>query len=97
METKDRPTCPHCGAHLLKWMPPPESSWGSYFQYACFNDECPIYQRGWDWMMKHYQVKASYRYRLDPQTGEEGPLPVWSPNAIRNMIVESDESEVNHE
>jgi hypothetical protein len=97
MTIPDRPTCPHCGAHLLKWMPPDNSSWGSHFQYACFNDECPYYVRGWEWMMKTYQVKASYRYRLDPQTGEEGPLAVWSPNAVRNMIVDSDEPENDHE
>lgn len=93
MEKKEKPTCPHCGARLLKWMPPAESSWGANVQYACFNDECSYYKRGWDHMMEKYQVKASYRYRLDPRTGKSGPLPVWSPGAIRDRIVEQNEKD----
>jgi len=93
MNKKDQPACPHCGARLLKWMPPADSSWGQHYQYACFNDECPYYQRGWDWMMNKYQMKASYRYRLDPATGESGPLPVWSRTAIRDLIVASQDEE----
>jgi hypothetical protein len=93
MENKDKPTCPHCGARLLKWIPPAASSWGECFQYACFNDECSYYQRGWDWMKQKFNVTASYRYRLDPATGDQGPLPVWSKDAIRNMIAEDDRNE----
>jgi len=43
--------------------------------------------RGWAWMESHFQVKASYRYRLDPFTGEQGPLPVWSVEALRSQII----------
>jgi hypothetical protein len=39
-------------------------------------------------MMKSQNVKASYRHRLDPETGESGPLPVWSYNALRGQIIE---------
>lgn len=93
MDKEGNPTCPHCGARLLKWMPPSNSSWGNHYQYACFNDECPYYVRGWDHMMKNYQARASYRYRLDPVTGESGPLPVWSRTAIRDLIIEAKDEE----
>ncbi len=44
-------------------------------------------------MMENYEVKASYRYRFDPATGQSGPLPVWSPSAIRDRIVEKNDKE----
>ncbi|MFH1861309.1 MAG: ogr/Delta-like zinc finger family protein [bacterium] len=92
-EHQDRPACPHCGARLLKWLPPPNTSWGGSIQYACFNDDCPYYMRGWEHMMNKYQMKASYRFRLDPVTGETGPLAVWSKTAARNCIVPTENEE----
>jgi hypothetical protein len=38
-------------------------------------------------MQSQFNVAASYRYRLDPATGEQGPLPVWSPQALRSDIL----------
>jgi hypothetical protein len=44
-------------------------------------------------MKDNFQQKASYRYRYNPQNDEEGPLPVWSPDALRDGIVEEEEEE----
>jgi hypothetical protein len=41
-------------------------------------------------MREQFHVNASYRHRLDPATGEEGPLPVWSPEALREAIIRPD-------
>lgn len=38
-------------------------------------------------MKEHFNVKASYRFRLDPTTGETGPLPVWSKQALRGSVI----------
>ena len=81
-------TCPHCDSQLLKWSNPDGSSWGQVFQYVCFNDECPYYKRGWEWMSDQFNAHASYRYRLDPATGETGPLPVWSDDALKDQIID---------
>lgn len=85
--------CPHCGTKLVRWENPPLGSWGEGFQLVCFNDECPYFVRGWDWMNERYAVKASYRFRCDPATGETGPLPVWSKSALRESILADEEEE----
>ena len=91
MSHADIPKCPHCGKNLRKWKTPPLSTWSSSYHWVCFNDECPYFVRGWDWMMESQKVKASYRYRQDPETGSAGPLPVWSYDAHKGEIIEDSE------
>jgi len=88
MESQATPTCPHCHKNLVKWANPELSSWSGAYQWVCFNDDCPYYVRGWEWMIQHFGKKASYRHRLDPTNGETGPLPVWSKDAMRSSIIE---------
>ena len=82
--------CPHCGATLSRWAPPDTSSWGGEYQLVCFDDKCPYHVRGWEWMKEQFQQKVSYRYRFDPETGEEGPLPVWSETALKDGILDDE-------
>ncbi len=83
--------CPHCSGKLSLWRTPMDSSWGGAEHLVCFNDECPYFRKGWKHMMDKYEVPASYRFRHDPDTGANGPLPVWSPDALRNFIVDEGE------
>ncbi|MCP4724303.1 MAG: hypothetical protein GY863_04680 [bacterium] len=89
MSEKEKPKCPHCGKRLLMWETPADSSWGITIKLVCFNDECTYYIKGWKWMEEKFQQKASYRYCLDPDSGKEQPLPVWSPSALKDRVVES--------
>jgi hypothetical protein len=86
----EQPTCPHCDAALEPFKLPDEGGWDSDFHVACFNDECPYYVKGWQWMQERYGVKSSYRYRLDPATGKASPIAVWSPTALRDRIMDAD-------
>jgi hypothetical protein len=41
-------------------------------------------------MEERYGVKSSYRYRLDPVSGEASPVAVWSPDALKDRILDAD-------
>jgi len=87
----DKTVCPHCGHKMKKWKVPPESTWTNEYHWICFNDDCPYYRKGWKWMEEKYEQRASYRHSYNPETGQTGPIPVWSPNALKSGILEEDE------
>jgi hypothetical protein len=86
-EAQDTATCPHCNARLQPMQMPEEGGWNAITVLVCFDNECPYYRKGWDWMWEQYQVKASYRYRLNPASGKASPLAVWSDSALRDRII----------
>jgi len=89
-ETPARAQCPHCDQPLQLFKLPADAGYSSEFHLACFNDECPYYVRGWEWMDEKYGVKASYRFRVDPDAGTPSPIAVWSPDALKDRILEAD-------
>ena len=89
MTTSQHPVCPHCETALQAFELPDNTGWESVFHLACFNDECSYFVRGWEHMESNYAVKASYRYRFDPFTGQVSPLAVWSSSALKDRIIEA--------
>ena len=89
MTEPKRTICPHCGAPLAR-LELPEAVFDHPYDFACFNDECPYYVRGWKWMEQQFGVTSSYRYRIDGQSGFPSPIAVWSPTALRSSIVPDD-------
>lgn len=88
MVHKKIPRCPHCGQEMKKWKVPIASTWPNEFFYVCFNDACSYFVQGWERIWEQTATKASYRCRLDPDTGKFEPLPVWSSDALKDDIIE---------
>lgn len=86
--TDTAPSCPHCGVALAKWTIPPNLPFDEPWHWVCFNDECPYYVKGWQWMAERFGRSCSYRYRQNPVTGESGPLATWSREALKDGVIE---------
>jgi hypothetical protein len=87
---EDKTICPHCHTKMKKWKIPAFSTWTAEYFYVCFNDECSYFVRGWEHMDKSLQAGCSYRHRYDPETGQTGPLPVWSKEALKDCCLTED-------
>jgi SAM-dependent methyltransferase len=88
---KETLQCPYCGGKMKKWAVPDnpfEATWSNDFLYICFNDQCPYYVRGWDHMYKTTHRLASYRLMYNPDRDVCSPIPVPSPKALRESIIE---------
>jgi len=72
---------------MARWRVPPDATWPNEFFYVCFNDQCPYFVQGWQVLWEQQQTRASYRCRLDPDSGKFVPLPVWSSQALKENIV----------
>jgi len=83
--------CPHCGEQLKKWAVPDNpfcQTWDNDFMYICFNDLCDYYVRGWDFMYKEANKTMSYRLMYNPEKNRCMPIPVPSPRALREGIID---------
>ncbi len=85
---QERPVCKHCGRPMTKWRTPQLANWDTDWFWVCFEDDCEYFQRGWAWMEARFEQRSSYRYHIDPASGNSGPLPVWSVQALKNGIIE---------
>ena len=93
--TQPKPSCPHCSMEMKLWEVPPINvgdglGWGAPFLYLCFNDDCPLYQQGWDNMMENYAHTASYRCMNYPGTEQYELIPVFSDQGGRGQIIDEE-------
>jgi len=83
--------CPHCDEKMKKWAVPEnpfEATWENDFLFICFNDDCPYYLRGWDHVYRTTSRIASYRFMYNQEKDICSPIPVPSPNALRESIID---------
>jgi SAM-dependent methyltransferase len=86
--------CPYCGDRLLKWEVPDNpfsQTWDNDYMYICFNDECSYFVRGWDVMAKGANRTQSYRLMYNPEKDCCMPIPVPTPKALREGIIEEND------
>lgn len=79
----ERPKCPHCNKEMSIWEVPAISvgdglGWGEPFLFICFNDDCSLFNKGWDDLMENVGHKSSYRCMNYPGTDTYEVLPVFS-------------------
>jgi SAM-dependent methyltransferase len=85
--------CPHCNDRLRKWVVPDNpfvQTWDNEFMYICFNDACPYFVQGWDHMFEEGNRGISYRLMYNPVKDYCTPIPVPTPKALREGIVEEE-------
>jgi hypothetical protein len=83
--------CPYCDSKMKKWAVPEnpfEVTWDNEFMYICFNDHCSYYVRGWDHIYQSTKRMASYRFMYNPDKDVCAPIPVPSPKALRESIID---------
>ena len=95
MMNQDKPLCPHCNKEMNIWEVPPINfgdglGWGSPYLYLCFNDECPLYTKGWDNIMDNYSHHASYRCFTYPDKKNFECMPVFSPMGATGQIIDDE-------
>jgi SAM-dependent methyltransferase len=84
-------SCPYCEARMKKWAVPENpfaQTWDNEFMYICFNDACPYFVRGWDFMHKEGNQGMSYRLMYNPEKDRCMPVPVPSRQALKESIIE---------
>jgi SAM-dependent methyltransferase len=87
-------SCPHCGSEMDPIRTPLESSWGGELHHICFNDDCSYFTNSWNALENQRIEKTGYRCRMDPRGGC-GPAPVWSEDALKDLVVNEETDETN--
>lgn len=92
-EASDPLVCPYCGERLKKYEVPHSVYEIDYWYeadhlYICFNDSCPYFERGWEWMWSQMRRNVSYRHMYNPTTRKSGPIPVPTYYALKEGIIE---------
>ncbi|MEW6140260.1 MAG: methyltransferase domain-containing protein [Thermodesulfobacteriota bacterium] len=86
--------CPHCGSEMDPIRTPIDSTWGGELHYVCFNDGCCYFVKSWEALENQGIEKTGYRCRMDPR-GACGPAPVWSADALKDLVVDEETDETD--
>ena len=91
--SQDKPKCPHCKEEMSIWEVPSITvgdglGWGEPYLFICFNDDCSLYESGWEGMQENFGRHASYRCMNYPGTEQYECIPVFSPMGAKGQIID---------
>ena len=67
--------------------------WGVPYLFVCFNNNCPLYKKGWEQIKTHYGHIASYRCILYPGTNQFETMLIFSPSGGTGQIIDKEIAE----
>lgn len=92
---QEKPVCPHCGEKMKIWEIPPIAvgdglGWDSPYMYVCFNNDCPLFNEGWENLWENYSQNASYRCIRSPHSSNFEIMPVFSSIGGQGQIIDDE-------
>ncbi len=92
---QEKPLCPHCSKEMSLWEVPSIPmgdglGWGEPYLFVCFNDECPLYLKGWDSVQENFGHNASYRCMCYPRSGKFECMPVFGKSGGSGQVVDDE-------
>jgi hypothetical protein len=90
--TQERPKCTYCGMKMHIWEVPQFPfedglGWGTPYLFVCFNNQCPMYEQGWDNVRRNYGRHASYRCICYPGKDTYGCMAIFSQDGATGQII----------
>ena len=94
MMDREKPECPYCKQEMSIWEVPPITysdglGWGVPYLYVCFNDDCPLYKKGWENLEENYGQRASYRCIGFLESDKFECMPVFSPMGAKGQVIDN--------
>ena len=93
--TQERPKCTYCGNKMSIWEVPQFSfedglGWGTPYLFVCFNNQCPMYEQGWDNIRRNYGRHASYRCICYPGNNTYACMAIFSQSGATGQIIDDE-------
>jgi hypothetical protein len=93
--TQERPSCTYCGKKMSIWEVPQFPfedglGWGTPYLFVCFNNQCPMYEQGWNHIRQNYGRYASYRCICYPGNKTYACMAIFGPKGATGQIIDDE-------
>jgi len=92
---QERPSCTYCGKKMSIWEVPQFPfedglGWGTPYLFVCFNNQCPLYEQGWNHIRRNYGRHASYRCICYPGSNTYACMAIFGPKGATGQIIDDE-------